>query len=131
MGVIAIRLADAQTIPYRFTPYGKSLDAGLKMLTAAATAKHLTLPAELGAAIAKFEPAAQAYDASTSARDEAKTLQAAQQVNLIAYSANGYASVAFPKVALAIGTGRQSNVDSAARETVTALGNIVSLLSAP
>ncbi len=131
VGVIAIRLADAQTIPYRFTPYGKSLDAGLKMLTAAATAKHLTLPAELGAAIAKFEPAAQAYDASTSARDEAKTLQAAQQVDLIAYSANGYASVAFPKVALAIGTGRQSNVDSAARETVTALGNIVSLLSAP
>ncbi|MFZ1019004.1 MAG: hypothetical protein WAN39_14170 [Candidatus Cybelea sp.] len=74
--------------------------------------------------------AAQAYDASTSAHDEAKTLQAAQQLDLIAYSANGYASVAFPTVAAAIGTGRQSDVDAASRETVTALGNIVSLLSA-
>jgi hypothetical protein len=58
-------------------------------------------------------------------------LQAAQQLDLIAYSANGYASVAFPKVATAIGTGRQGDVDAAARDTVTALGNITSLLSAP
>ncbi|MGB6413209.1 MAG: M28 family peptidase, partial [Candidatus Cybelea sp.] len=130
VGVIALRLADAETIPYRFAPYGKSLDAGLKTLTTAALAKHLTLPADLGAAIARFEPAAQAYDESTSAHDEAKMLQAAQQLDLIAYSANGYASVAFPTVAAAVATGRQSDVDAASRETVTALGNIVSLLSA-
>ncbi|HEY6485144.1 MAG TPA: M28 family peptidase [Candidatus Cybelea sp.] len=131
VGVIALRLADAETIPYRFAPYGKSLDAGLSALTKAATAKHLTLPAELGAAIARFDPAAQAYDASASARDQAKMLRAAQELDLIAYSANGYASVAFPRIATAIGTGRQSDVDAAARETVTALSNIVSLLSVP
>jgi N-acetylated-alpha-linked acidic dipeptidase len=129
VGVIALRLADADAIPYRFAPYGKSLDAGLTTLSKAAAAKHLTLPAELGATIARFAPAAQAFDASPSAREQSKALQAAQQLDLIAYSANGYASVAFPRVAAAIGTGRQRDVDAATRDTVTALGNILSLLS--
>ena len=68
--------------------------------------------------------------ARTPAMSAAFSKPNAQQLDLIAYSANGYASVAFPTVAAAIGTGRQSDVDAASRETVTALGNIVSLLSA-
>lgn len=127
VGVIALRLADATAIPYRFAPYGKSLDAGLKTLSKVAATKNLTLPPGLGAAIARFETAAQTYDAAA-AHSETPMLQTAQKLDLLAYSANGYASVAFPTVANAISGGSQAAVNAATSTAASALDEITAQL---
>ena len=49
VGLIAIRLADATSIPYHFTPYAKSLDAAVATLTKSATQAGLTLGPDLEA----------------------------------------------------------------------------------
>jgi N-acetylated-alpha-linked acidic dipeptidase len=131
VGLIAIRLADAANIPYHFTPYARSLDAAVATLTKSATQAGLTLAPDLGAAILTFKEAAGAYDDGTQPPDDAKALQAAQRLDLVAYSANGYASVAFPKIATAIATKKQSDLDAAVKQTVNELSGISALLGPP
>ncbi|HEY1654373.1 MAG TPA: M28 family peptidase [Candidatus Tumulicola sp.] len=127
MGLIALRLADSPALPYRFTPYVAGLDSGTQMLAKAAEAAHVTLAASLPAAIARFAAAARAYDAAPPAG--ANALQAAQTLDLLAYSANGYASVAFPAIATAIGSHAQSTVDAAVAKTASQLDDVTALLT--
>jgi hypothetical protein len=51
-------------------------------------------------------------------------------LDLVAYSANGYASVAFPAIAKAIATKSQANVDAALQSTTAELDAITGLLTA-
>lgn len=127
VGAIAIRLSDAGAGAYRFAPYAQVLDDGLAAMTKLAQRASLTLAPGLGAAISRFEQTARAYAAS-STHDERKALQAVQQLDLLAYSANGYASVAFPRVAAAIATGRQPSVDAAVASTTETLNAVTALL---
>jgi len=131
VGLIAVRLADATSIPYHFTPYGKSLDAAVATLTKSATQGGLTLGPDLDAAILTFKEAAGAYDDGSQPPNDAKALQAAQRLDLVAYSANGYASVAFPKIAAAIATKKQSDLDTAVKQTVSELNGISALIGPP
>ncbi|MFZ0362795.1 MAG: M28 family peptidase [Candidatus Cybelea sp.] len=130
IGIIAMRIADAQSIPYRFKPYVQVLDAGSTSLAKAATQVRLTIDPALGAAIVNFGNAARSYDTSPQLHDDSQALKVAQQLDLIAYSANGYASVAFPTIANAIATGHQSTVDASVRATVTMLDEVTALLTA-
>lgn len=129
IGIIALRLANADGISYRFNPYVAALQNGQKTLTKAAASAKLTLAPGLTAAIARFATAAQAYDASGS-DGGTQALRAAQRLDLVAYSANGYASVAFPAIATAIATGSQTNVDAAVQTTATELDGVTGLLTA-
>ncbi len=127
MGLIAIRLADADVIPYRFSPYANVLADGIKTLTKAAAIANLTLDPLLGAAVERFAAAARAYDAAPTGGTAA--LQAAQRLDLLAYSANGYASVAFPAIAAAIATHAQASVAAAVTQTAGKLDGVSALLT--
>jgi N-acetylated-alpha-linked acidic dipeptidase len=128
VGLIAIRLADAPNIPYHFAPYGKSLDAALVTLAKSATQAGLTLSPDLQTAINDFKTAAAAHDGATQPANDATALKTAQRLDLLAYSANGYASVAFPKIAAAIATKKQSDLDAAVKQTVSELNSISATL---
>jgi N-acetylated-alpha-linked acidic dipeptidase len=128
IGVFAMRLADAGAATFTFEPYASVLDSGAKTMTQLASNRSLTLDSALGAAITKFQTAAHAYDSSQAPHDAAKALAAAQQLDTIAYSANGYASVAFPRIAAAIASGTQSDVDTAVTSTAAALNSVTALL---
>jgi N-acetylated-alpha-linked acidic dipeptidase len=129
IGIIAMRMADAQSLPYRFEPYVQVLGAGLQTLTKSVGQAQLTIDPALGNAIGNFGNAARAYDTSPQSRNDALALNVAQQLDLLAYSANGYASVAFPAVAAAIATGHQSAVDTSVHATVTTLNAVTALLT--
>jgi N-acetylated-alpha-linked acidic dipeptidase len=129
IGIIAMRTADAESLPYRFEPYVQVLGAGLQILTKAAGQAQLTIDPALGNAIGNFGNAARAYDTSPQFHNDARALNVAQQLDLLAYSANGYASVAFPAVAKAVATGHQSAVDTSVHATVTTLNAVTALLT--
>lgn len=129
MGILAMRIADAQRVPYRFGPYVQSVVAGATALTQSASASHLVLDPSLGVAIANFSRAAHAYDNRPQRLSDATALRAAQQLDLIAYSANGYASVAFPQVANAIASNNQTAVDASVRATAAKLAAITAMLA--
>ena len=128
IGVFAMRLASAPE-PYRFSSYAVALDEGMVSLTTAAAKAHVILDSRLRLAIGRFDRAAVAYDAGSRQNDFANALHAAQQLDMLAYSASGYASVAFPRVADAIASGKQSVVDARLRETAAQLDAIAARLS--
>jgi N-acetylated-alpha-linked acidic dipeptidase len=125
-GLIAIRLADAPVVAYRFVPYVASLRDGQKTMEHDAMRAAVTVGPGLADAIARFASAAQAYD--DAGQDSLQALQAAQRLDLVTYSANGYASVAFPAIAKAIATKSQANVDAAVQSTGQELDAITDLL---
>ncbi|HEY3676857.1 MAG TPA: M28 family peptidase [Candidatus Tumulicola sp.] len=127
IGLMAIRLADAPGSSYRFAPYVASLRDGRKTMDRDAARATLTVGTGLSDAIERFASAAQAYDVA--GRVGAQALQAAQRLDLVAYSANGYASVAFPAIAKAIATKSQANVDAAVQATSQELDAITDLLT--
>jgi N-acetylated-alpha-linked acidic dipeptidase len=128
LGVIAMRLAQSDR-PLKFASYGAALDAGAREVTAsAARAKLILDSAKLGEAIGRVKDDGSRVDASQTLENVPIALQAAQQLDLIAYSASGYASVAFPTIAAAIATGKQSNVDAAVAATIEALDKAGALL---
>jgi hypothetical protein len=128
IGVIAIRLANAGAGSYRFEPYARVLDEGVTSMNELARRSRLSMGANFGTAVARFERTARAYD-SAPPPDAKKALKAAQLLDLLAYSANGYASVAFPRVAAALASGQQKNVDSAVASTSADLNDASALLA--
>jgi hypothetical protein len=129
IGVIAMRLADAHALPFRFAAYDKPLDAGAATVAKAAAGAKLTIDPALGAAIARFENAARGYDAEKAPQGNVHALEAAQQLDLMVYSANGYASVAFPRITAAIASHNQDALTNAVKSTVTTLDEVTALLS--
>jgi N-acetylated-alpha-linked acidic dipeptidase len=98
-GVLAMRLADADTIPYAFSAYVPHLRAGLLQLES----RGIDL-APLGRALDTFATAARRADTSSNegaGRDDARELAAAQEIDTLVYGVDGYASVAFPDVVAA------------------------------
>jgi hypothetical protein len=129
IGIIAIRLADAGAASYSFGPYARVLDDGVTSMKQLAQRSGLAIGADLGTAVAGFERAARAYDSARSPHDAQKALKAVQLLDLLAYSANGYASVAFPRIATALASNQQQNVDSAVASTVASLNEVSTLLA--
>jgi N-acetylated-alpha-linked acidic dipeptidase len=84
-GLIAIRLADAPVVAYRFVPYVASLRDGQKTMEHDAMRAAVTVGPGLADAIARFASAAQAYD--DAGQDSLQALQAAQRLDLVTYSA--------------------------------------------
>ena len=128
LGVVAMRLAQSDR-PFAFAPYATALDSGAHEMIKEAGRANLLLPAaKLADAIRRVEEAGRRVDASQTAENVPIALKAAQHLDLIAYSANGYASVAFPTIAKAIASGKQSELDDAVRETIDALDRVSALL---
>jgi N-acetylated-alpha-linked acidic dipeptidase len=128
LGVVAMRLAESDR-PLVFSSYATALDSGAHEMVKEATRANLILdPAKLANAIRRVENDGQRVDQSQSAENVPVALKAAQKLDLIAYSANGYASVAFPIIAKAVATGKQGELDAAVRDTIAALDRVSALL---
>jgi hypothetical protein len=98
------------------------------MIKEALHANLILNAAKLADAIRRVEEAGRRVDESQTAENVPVALKAAQHLDLIAYSANGYASVAFPAIAKAVASGKQSELDDAVRDTIAALDRVSVLL---
>jgi N-acetylated-alpha-linked acidic dipeptidase len=116
-GVVAMRLANADAVPYAFAAYVPALIAGLDKLQARAQADRRALDVSgVRAAIDVFTTAARRADDAI-ARGEGpgaeRELAAAQSIDLLAYGVDGYASVAFPDLSKAYASGSPSALRAA------------------
>jgi N-acetylated-alpha-linked acidic dipeptidase len=128
LGIVAMRLAQSDR-PFLFQPYAPALDSGAhEMIKEAAHAGLMLDAAKLAAEIRRVEEDGRRADESPTPQNVTAALYAAQTLDLVAYSANGYASVAFPAIAKAISAGKQSGLDAALRDTIAALDRVRVLL---
>jgi N-acetylated-alpha-linked acidic dipeptidase len=108
-GVVAMRLANADAVPYAFSAYVPVLRAGLDKLVARANADRRAVDlTALRDAIDVFATAARRADEAI-ARGEGpgteRALAAAQTIDALAYGVEGYAAVSFPDVSKAYASG--------------------------
>ncbi len=108
-GVLAMRFAAADAVPYAFASYIPALTSGVARLEARAQRDGRSLDlAPLRSAIDELAPVARRADDAI-ARGEGpgtdRTLAAAQAIDNLAYGTEGYASVAFPEVTKAYASG--------------------------
>lgn len=129
LGLIALRLADSDGLPYRFSPYVPVLREGAAAIeaTAISAGQHPDVRT-LRLAIERFAVASRAFDRNPAAHDPHATLQAAQLIDLQAYGAAGYASTAFPKLAVAIAQNNPGVTDAAFAQTISSLNRAAALL---
>ena len=116
-GVLAMRLADADAVPYAFASYVPVLSAGVLQLQTRAQHDGRTLDlTALRAAIDAFANVARTADDAISRGGGPgvdRELAAAQSIDLLAYGVEGYASVAFPDVVKAYASGNDGAVSAA------------------
>ncbi|MDP9107337.1 MAG: M28 family peptidase, partial [Candidatus Eremiobacteraeota bacterium] len=124
-GVLAMRFADADAVPYAFASYVPALTAGISRLEARAKRDGRSLDlGELRGAVDDFATAARRADDAIARAEGPGTLRAlavAQAIDGLAYGVEGYASVAFPDVAKAYASGDAAALATAAgraRDTV-------------
>ncbi len=135
-GVLAMRLADADVVPYRFATYAPLMRTAVRNLAAAAKSAKLRLDRNgLGLSIGKFAAAAQRADAGTAAATVAaasdRMLEAARGLDVAVYGSDGYGSVTLPDVARAVAGGSQHDVDVAVARTRAAIDRATSLIAHP
>jgi N-acetylated-alpha-linked acidic dipeptidase len=129
-GVVAMRLANADVLPYSFAAYVPVLNAGLERLQSRARTDRRSLDlTEVRGAIDVFTTAARRADDAIAHGEgpaTARELAAAQSIDTLAYGVDGYASVAFPDVSKAYASGSPSALRAAlrsARAAITAATN--------
>ncbi|MDP9017821.1 MAG: M28 family peptidase [Candidatus Eremiobacteraeota bacterium] len=133
LGVLAMRLADADAVPYRFTAYVPALREGAAAMegTAIAMGRHPDLR-PLRLSIERFARAAVAYDARSSGgngvSDPRPILQAAQILNTTTYGRSGYARSAFPKIGAALAGSDLAAITAAFSETAAQIDQASALL---
>jgi N-acetylated-alpha-linked acidic dipeptidase len=131
-GVLAMRLASADVVPYHFTAYVPLMRSTLTSIAALARTSKIAIDTRaLQTSVDRFAAAAAAYDAATAnattgAGDRA--LEAARTLDLVAYSANGYASETFPELARAV-PGGSGAFDAAATRVRAAIDRATGLLA--
>jgi N-acetylated-alpha-linked acidic dipeptidase len=129
LGLIALRLADSEALPYRFSPYAPVLREGAAAIeaTAISAGQHPDVRA-LRLAIERFAVASRSFDRNPAAHAAIAVLQAAQLVDLQAYGAVGYASTAFPKLTVAIAQNNPSVTNAAFAQAIDSLDRAAGLL---
>lgn len=118
-GIVAMRVADADALPYAFAAYVPALRAGALRLQARAQrdGRALDLRA-LSEAIDRFAPAARRADAAIArggGPGDERALSAAQRLDRLVYGTSGYAAVAYPELEAAY-----ERQDAAALQTALA-----------
>ena len=133
-GVMAMRLADAGVVPYRFAAYVPLMQGAVRGLAIAARGAKVKLDANgLGASIGRFANAARRFDdATASATNGAagdRALEAARVLDVAVYGTDGYATVTLPEIAHAVAQPNQGDVDRAVSRTRAALDRATGLLA--
>jgi len=133
-GIMAMRIADADVVPYRFAGYAPMMRSAARVLAAGANAAKLKLDRNgLGVSIGRFQAAALRFDSGTNAATNAaasdRALEAARVLDIAVYGADGYGSVTLPEIARALAGGNQHDVDDATARTRLAIDRATSLLT--
>jgi hypothetical protein len=133
-GVLALRLADADVVPYRFSAYVPLLQYAVRSLAARARTAKLHVDANgFGVSIARFNAAAIRIDTATAtATDEAagdRALEAARVLDVAVYGSDGYDGGALPELAHAVAGGSQSEIDGATARTRAAIDRATQLIA--
>ena len=133
-GVIAMRLADADVVPYRFGTYVPLMRANVRALSGAArTAKVRVDASGLASSIGRFATAARRFDIATAnvatGALAGRALEAARIVDIAVYGNDGYAAATLPDVARAVALGNQSEIDRAVARTRAAIDRASELLA--
>jgi len=120
-GLVALRLANADALPYTFSPYVARLDEALRVVEERARRAGRPLDAAaLRADVAAFARVARDADATTASGtgvSPARALAAAQRLDRVVSGADGYAAVPFPAIARALASGDAARIDAALSET--------------
>jgi N-acetylated-alpha-linked acidic dipeptidase len=131
-GIAAMRIADAESVPYTFASYVPSLNAGLLRLQTRAQRDGRRLDvAPLRAAIEAFAAAARRADDATArgaGPPNANALAAAQEIDAIAYGFAGYDAVAYLGIETALASGDAGAVASAVAQARAAVDRAASHL---
>jgi N-acetylated-alpha-linked acidic dipeptidase len=105
-GVLALRLADADVVPYRFAPYAAVLRAALNVLEARPRSDRFGVDfGPLDAAVQTLATGAFRYDAATARAAitvPARSLEAARQLDLLTYATDGDRSTVIPELTRAV-----------------------------
>ena len=131
LGIIALRLADSDSLPYRFSAYAPVLREGAAALEARAQVAGLHPDVRaLRLAIERFARAAYAYDRRADAGTDgsSEALAAVQLLDMTVYGASGYSTTAFPKVSAAVASGNASQTAVAFAYAAHALDQAASSL---
>ncbi|MGB8267137.1 MAG: M28 family peptidase [Candidatus Velthaea sp.] len=124
-GILALRLAGADVIPYQFSGYTPLLHSGYLRIATRIQALHLNVDlSDLKRAIDRFARAAAGIDpAIASAQIDLpdNELVAVRSLDSIVYGANGYASDVFPQVNAALDAGDDPSVTAAVARTTGAI----------
>ena len=133
-GIIALRLIDADVIPYHFTAYtGPMRGALLTIGSFARRAKMHVDTRGFDGSIRRFNANAVRFDAATAnaatAGRSENALEAARILDIVTYGVDGTTHITFPDVIRAIRDGNQGAVDLAvarARTTLDRAGDLIS-----
>jgi hypothetical protein len=133
-GILAMRIADADVVPYRFAAYVPMMRTAARTLAGAARATKVKFDRNgLGISIGRFGAAALHFDAQTAAASDAdagdRALEAARVLDVAVYGSDGYGSITLPEVAHAVAGGSQRDVDAAIERTRAAIDHATELLA--
>ncbi len=124
-GIAAMRLAGADALPYAFAAYVPALRSGLLRLQERARRERRPLDLRAVAAAVDAFAAVARQDDGAIARGggppAARTLEAAQELDRVAYGVNGYASVAYPALEAAYLRHDDAAVEAATGQTAAAI----------
>lgn len=122
--VLAMRLADG-TLAYRFTPYAAHMRTALAQL-ATSTGTPASDVAPVFRAIDRF--AARAARTDRQGMDGGAEIVAVHRLDRLFYGRNGYAPVAFPQLAPALGARDRAAISAAVGRTVHDLDGITATM---
>ena len=134
-GLLAMRLAGAEAVPYSFSAYVPLMRNALVQLAQKATATRTAIDVgSLQAAIDTFATTATRYDALTARAANVasadRSLEAARVLDLVAYSADGYNPTLFPALSRALGSDNAAAFGVALTQTRNAVAHATDLLGA-
>ncbi len=128
IGLLAMRLADGSN-PLRLLPYADQMLSGLDALQRSGSSAGLTTNfTPLRQSLSAYRSAAARVDGAGSSASAARVLPAVQRLDLLLYSASGYAAVTFPQINTAIESGSQAALDKATTATDQQLRLITQML---
>jgi len=133
-GLLAMRLAGAEAIPYSFSAYAPVLRGAIAQLTQRATTARTSIDlSSLQSTVDAFAATAARYDALTARAANVasadRTLEAARVLDLVAYSADGPRATVFPELERALAGGNAATVDVALTRTRNAIAHAGDLLA--
>jgi N-acetylated-alpha-linked acidic dipeptidase len=133
-GVAAMRLADADVVPYHFSAYVPLMRSALQSLAATARKAHVALDTRgFDYSLRRFTASAIRSDAATkraaTAADADRELEAARIIDLTAYGVDGGTAVTFPDVARALHAGNTVALAEAVARTRTTLERAAQLIA--